>query len=146
MRCDARARRRRRRRRRARGAGCCHCFATRPARLSGQRSPMTAARFHVAIVGLRSENSSFSPHQTRLEDFHTLRQSSLLRAHYKAHLCAGAGQRLGLNNSHPPLGEIGTSTPYVRCLAPSVRACCCVEHQTNECLKICPLRAWIRRY
>jgi hypothetical protein len=40
-------------------------------------------RYHVAIVGLRSENSSFSPLHTSLADFRPIRDPDALRSHYR---------------------------------------------------------------
>eukprot|EP01048_Picozoa_sp_COSAG05_P021153 COSAG05_NODE_3806_length_1829_cov_17.498844_2_plen_90_part_00 len=53
-------------------------------------------RYHVAIIGLRSENSSFSPLRTTLGDFRPVRDPDALRMHYTEQLSAQPGQRLDL--------------------------------------------------
>jgi microcystin degradation protein MlrC len=62
-----------------------------------------AARYHVAIVTMRSENSTFSPFTTALADFKPERSEARLREHYREHLDAQPGQRLDLDEQQPPL-------------------------------------------
>ena len=62
-----------------------------------------ARRLHVAVVGMRSENSSFSPFRTTLEDFRPVRDADTLRLRYQAHVSAQPGQRLDLAATQPPL-------------------------------------------
>ena len=60
-------------------------------------------KFHIAIVTLRSENSSFSPYTTSLADFKPELDEGKLREHYREHLTASAGTRLDLAELQPPL-------------------------------------------
>ena len=62
-----------------------------------------APRYHVAIVTMRSENSTFSPFTTSLADFKPERSEARLREHYREILTARPGQRLDLAEKQPPL-------------------------------------------
>lgn len=62
-----------------------------------------APRYHVAIVTMRSENSTFSPFTTSLADFKPERSEARLREHYREILTARPGQRLDLAKKQPPL-------------------------------------------
>ncbi len=59
--------------------------------------------YHVAIVTMRSENSTFSPFTTSLQDFKPERSEARLREHYREVLTAQPGQRLDLAGKQPPL-------------------------------------------
>ena len=60
-------------------------------------------RFHVAVFGMRSENSTYSPFTTAFADFRPMTEEAELREHYLPVTTAGAGQRLDLAETQPPL-------------------------------------------
>ena len=60
-------------------------------------------RFHVAVFGMRSENSTYSPFTTTFADFRPMMEEAELREHYLPVITASAGQRLDLAETQPPL-------------------------------------------
>ena len=62
-------------------------------------------RFHVAVFGMRSENSTYSLYTTAFADFRPMTSTDELREHYAPVTTAGAGQRLDLEPWLPRPGS-----------------------------------------